>query len=163
MQPTKQKIKTWMRVWFVIVVVNIGIFQVLQWLVLANLFDFTTYTCSANTTNISNFSCTFNIIVLSGTFALCALTFVFELCGVSIMSFNRKKIETVQSKSAKLGLQVTELQRQLNERPNRNTIHIGRPNNDLPTYTELPNEREQLLTQSQLPNYQSTDTLPEHS
>ena len=162
MQPKKPKMQTCMRVWVVIVVVNIGIFIMLQWLVLANLFDFTTYICSANTTSMSS-SCTFNIIVLSGTFPLCAFTFVFELCGVSILSIIIKKFETVQAKSAKLGLEVTELQRQLNERPNRNTIHIGRPNNDLPTYTELPNEREQLLTQSQLPNYQSTDTLPEHS
>ena len=165
MQPKKQKIKTCLRVWFVIFVVNIVTFQLVQWLVLANFLGFTTYICSANSTNSTtngnstekgNFFCYFNIVILSGTFASCVCVFVFDLCWIPIISFKRKKFETVQAKSAELGLQVTELQRQMNERPNRNTIHIGRPNNDESVYTELPNEREQLLTQSQLPNYQST-------
>ena len=160
MQPKKHKIQLCVIIWFIIVAVYLGLFQLVQGSALANL---ATNIYSTNSTNNNTSLDILNVVVLSGTFVSCVCTSVFELCWISIIWHHGRKIGIVQAKSAKLGLHAIELQRQLNERSNRNIIHIGRPNNDESVYTELPNEREQLLRQSQLPNYQSTDTLPEHS
>ena len=156
MQQEMQKIPFCLIIWFIIAVVYIIIFQIWRWLVLVRLFNSTTVICYVNHTDntgrTENRDSSFHPDpILSGAFVMCGCVTVIQFCWISIISFHKKRFDTIQGKNRKLGIQVTELQRALN-------VNIGSPNNALPPYTALPNEREQLLTRSQLPNYQSVET-----
>ena len=166
MQRKKLKIPSCLKVWLIIEVIYIITFQIWNWSALVRLFDITIYICSANNTDstdrtdngVSSF-CIFGIVALSGAFVMCGCVTIIQIGWISIGTVAKRKFDTIQEKNSRLGIRATELQRALNERTNRNVsnVNIGRPNNDLPPYTALPNEREQLLTQSQLPNYQSVE------
>ena len=165
MQQKKQKIPFCL-IWFIIAVVCIIIFQIWHCLALARLFDITTYVCYVNNTNSTDKTdngvwsfCTFGIVTLSGIFVICGCITIIQIGWISIGTFAKKQFDTIQEKNCKLGIRVKELQRALTERNIGNIVYvnIGRPDNDLPPYTGLPNERGHLLTQSQLPNYQSVE------
>ena len=164
MQRKKQKIPLHVLVLLIIVVIYIIIFQIWHWLTLARVFETTIYICSANKTNSTRNNeksgdCIFDIVALSGAFVICGCVTITQICWISVVSFEKKRFDTIQEKNSRLGIRATELQRALNERTNRNVsnVNIGRPNNDLPPYTALLNERGQLLIQNQLPNYQSVE------
>ena len=154
--------------WIFLTLLFVGFNGSWQLTAVLNLFVYMNVTCNINetmgytqypqlTVNLTNVTsdyneCRFDFI---STIVLECLSVFFVTLGAIVWGI----ISTHYIiKTKKLQLEVVRLRGEavLQRQENIRNRIIGRPNNDLPAYTELPNERGQLLTQSQLPNYQAT-------
>ena len=148
----------------VLFVVFFVLFQLIQWSIIANLSEYTVYVCSPNNTSTSQYKesdCPYYITVLSGSLVLLVSTSIFLCYARVIWSLISGKIRKFQQEAYELDAQLTELEIQLMEiniRNRMNSRRIRRLDNDRLPNTELPNEREHLLTEVQRPNYHATET-----
>ena len=154
----------WMAIATFTLCLNLGF----EFMVAGKLFDFMNITCNINqsaiiyntsSTNLTNITrestdCVYILVLAVGVICVSIFVFVLLMGFVFLISYYISRTNQLQMEIIKLERENTNQQRQPTERIGNN---FGRPNNDLPPYTALPNERGQLLTQNQLPNYQSAD------
>ena len=134
-------------------------------MVFFNLVDYMNITCnnnnqnfelSTNPTNItSERDCVFTLILSIGVGVISTLLVLGTFVWIFLVHIYINKASQLQKEVIRLGRgdrteEIVQVNRRIGNR-------VGRPNTDLPAYTELPNERGQLLTRSQLPNYQARD------
>ena len=138
------------RICFIINAVLLVFLQYSRWGTIVNFLEFRNNICSPNNTLSTTSNCQYTIVAIGLTFCLCVSQSVFHICWQILLSLFKKKVHKMEEQSTKLGEQLVELKRQLDLQVN------GRAVDNEPYNREPPNEREHLLAQNQLPNYQAT-------